>query len=147
MSAWSVSDWRSRSGRLRSDSWWNCWCGGSKPSSDRTLDKDLGAISRSIATGDVGASVGKRAKAEAIAEAQSRCAAYGAKDCTVGLTYKNQCAALVAPESGSGGKIAMAGAASKDVAAKAALKNCVDNGGGSCVVKYTDCSEPLFDKF
>ncbi len=109
--------------------------------------KTWGTISRSIATGDVGASVGKRAKAEAIAEAQSRCAAYGAKDCTVGLTYKNQCAALVAPESGSGGKIAMAGAASKDVAAKAALKNCVDNGGGSCVVKYTDCSEPLFDKF
>ncbi len=109
--------------------------------------KTWGAISRSIATGDVGASVGKRAKAEAIAEAQSRCSAYGAGDCVVGLAYKNQCAALVAPEPGSGGKISMAGGPSKDVATKAALNKCAENGGGSCVVKYTDCSEPLFEKF
>ncbi|WP_321573214.1 MULTISPECIES: DUF4189 domain-containing protein [Stenotrophomonas maltophilia group] len=109
--------------------------------------KTWGAISRSITTGDVGASVGKRAKAEAIAEAQSRCASYGAVDCAVGLTYKNQCAALVAPESGSGGRISMAGGPSKDVATKAAMKSCLDNGGRACVVKYTDCSEPLFEKF
>ena len=124
--------------------------GGTEPPSPRATGrwvKTWGAISRSVATGDVGASVGKRAKAEAVAEAQSRCAAYGAQDCAVGLTYKNQCVALAAPEPGSGGKISMAGGSSREVATEAVLKYCAENGGGTCTIKYTDCSEPLFEAF
>lgn len=62
--------------------------------------KTWGALSRSVVTGDVGASVGKRSKAEAVAEAQSRCATCGAKDCSVGITYKKPVRRLCGSGSG-----------------------------------------------
>ncbi|WP_329768171.1 DUF4189 domain-containing protein [Stenotrophomonas muris] len=109
--------------------------------------KTWGAISRSVATGDVGASVGKRSKAEAVAEAQSRCATYGAKDCTVGITYKNQCVAYADPAPGSKGLISMAGGPTREAASTEVLKYCAAHGGGQCTIKYTDCSEPIFQEF
>lgn len=63
--------------------------------------KTWGAISAS-ATGMVGVSVGKLSREEALAEADAGCRSKGATDCTNGFAYKNQCAALADPPSGSG---------------------------------------------
>jgi hypothetical protein len=52
----------------------------------------------------MGASVGKRTKAEAEKEAKDRCTTYGASDCTALIAYKNQCVAYAYPKrSGEGG--------------------------------------------
>ncbi|WP_414610657.1 DUF4189 domain-containing protein [Stenotrophomonas pavanii] len=109
--------------------------------------KTWGAISRSVATVYVGASVGKRSKAEAVAEARSRYAVYSAKDCTVGITYKYQCVAYADPALGSKGLISMAGDPTREAASTDVLKYCAAQGGGQCTIKYTDCSEPIFSEF
>ncbi|MEX7641313.1 DUF4189 domain-containing protein [Stenotrophomonas maltophilia] len=109
--------------------------------------KTWGAISRSVATVDVGVSVGKRSKAEAVAEAQSRYATYGAKDCTVGITYKNQCVAYADPVPGSKGLISIVGDPTREAASTEVLKYCAARGDGQYTIKYTDCSEPIFPEF
>ncbi|HFK2948040.1 TPA: DUF4189 domain-containing protein [Stenotrophomonas maltophilia] len=55
--------------------------------------KTWGAIAGAASTGDMGASVGRRSKREAVSEALARCATHGAKDCKIDTTYKNQCVA------------------------------------------------------
>lgn len=45
-----------------------------------------------------GVSTGKFSKSEAQNEAMAKCASHGEKDCTVKLTYFNQCAAISTPE-------------------------------------------------
>lgn len=109
--------------------------------------KTWGAISMSDATGSMGASVGKRSKSEAEKEARGRCATYGATDCSTAITYKNQCVAYADPEKGSNGRISISAGPSKEVASAEVLKYCASRGGGVCVIRYTDCTEPLFKSF
>jgi hypothetical protein len=101
----------------------------------------------SDATGSMGASVGKRSKSEAEKEARGRCAIYGATDCSTAITYKNQCVAYADPEKGSNGRISISAGPSKEVASAEVLKYCASRGGGACVIRYTDCTEPLFKSF
>ncbi|MCR8715685.1 DUF4189 domain-containing protein [Stenotrophomonas indicatrix] len=109
--------------------------------------KTWGAIATAVSTGDMGASVGRRSRQEAVSEALSRCSNYGAKDCKVGTTYKNQCVAYADPERGSRGRVSYSVASSKEEATSRVLSHCADIGGGQCKVLYTDCSEPIFESF
>jgi len=87
-------------------------------------------------------------KSDAAKEAQDRCASQGASDCRVLMTYKNQCAAYAyGKRSGMDGVVSTTRARSKDEAASSALQHCVVDGGQACKVVYTDCSEPLLQKF
>ncbi|WP_243402633.1 DUF4189 domain-containing protein [Stenotrophomonas sp. SPM] len=110
--------------------------------------KTWGAISYSEKVGTVGAVVGMLTKSDAAKEAQDRCTSQGASDCRVLMTYKNQCAAYAYGKgSGMDGVVSTTRARSKDEAASAALKHCAADGGQACKVVYTDCSEPLLQKF
>lgn len=108
--------------------------------------KTWGAIATAPSSGDMGASVGKRSKKEAAEEALMRCASHGAKDCRVGISYKNQCVAYADPEPGSNGTVSASVAASKEQASDLVLSHCAKRGGGQCKVLYTDCSEPVFEE-
>lgn len=106
-----------------------------------------GAVSTSGSTGDAGASVGKLSKSEALNEAKARCEKYGAKDCSKGFAYKNQCVALAFPQKGLNGRISISSAKDKDTATDNVLETCKKNGGGNCTVSYADCTEPVFKAF
>ncbi|WP_089153116.1 DUF4189 domain-containing protein [Stenotrophomonas pictorum] len=106
--------------------------------------KTWGVISVSR-SGDMGASVGQRSKRTAISEAQQRCATYGAKDCSVFASYKNQCIAYGIAQGGR--KIRSNTAATKEVAVQRVQEMCAKDGLVECEIKYTDCSEPIFEKF
>ncbi|MEN5204936.1 DUF4189 domain-containing protein [Stenotrophomonas sp. TWI700] len=106
-----------------------------------------GAVSTSGSTGDAGASVGKPSKTEALKEARVRCEKYGAKDCSKGFAYKNQCVALAFPQRGVNGRISISSAGSKELATSNVLETCKKNGGGDCTVSYADCTEPVFKSF
>ncbi|WP_228886483.1 DUF4189 domain-containing protein [Stenotrophomonas rhizophila] len=104
-------------------------------------------MSTSGSTGDAGASVGKLSKSEALNEAKARCEKYGAKDCSKGFAYKNQCVALAFPQKGLNGRISISSAKDKDTATDNVLETCKKNGGGNCTVSYADCTEPVFKAF
>lgn len=106
-----------------------------------------GAISTSAATGDAGAGIGKLSKSEALKEARENCAKYGATDCSKGFAYKNQCVALATPQRGSGGRVSVSAGGSKDAAAGYALDFCKKNGGGTCSIVYSECTEPVFKAY
>lgn len=106
-----------------------------------------GAIAGAASTGDMGASVGRRSKREAVSEALARCATHGAKDCKIDTTYKNQCIAYADPEPGSKGIVSISVAGSREEATSRVLSYCAKNGGGQCKVLYTDCAEPIFESF
>ena len=106
-----------------------------------------GAVSTSGSTGDAGASVGKLSKTEALKEARARCEKYGAKDCSKGFAYKNQCVALAFPKPGVKGRISISSAGSKEIATSNVLETCKKNAGGDCSVSYADCTEPVFKYF
>jgi hypothetical protein len=109
--------------------------------------KTWGAIAGAASTGDMGASVGQITKREAISEALERCGKYGAKDCKIDMTYRNQCVAYADPAPGSKGVVSISVAGSKEDAASRVLDYCAQNGGGQCKVLYSDCSEPIFESF
>jgi hypothetical protein len=107
--------------------------------------KTWGAIALSSG-GDTGVSVGKVRKADAVKEAELLCAQYGAADCKVAYSYKNQCAAAATPASGFGGTL-FARAGNKEIAMDLAIQACSRHGGDKCEVKYSACTEPLFERF
>ena len=109
--------------------------------------KTWGAIAGAASTGDMGASVGRRSKREAVSEALARCATHGAKDCKIDTTYKNQCVAYADPEPSSKGIVSISVAGSREEATNRVLSYCAKNGGGQCKVLYTDCAEPIFESF
>jgi hypothetical protein len=106
-----------------------------------------GAVAMDSSTGDVGVSVGKSSKRNALREAISRCKNYGATNCKIELAYQNQCA--VVAWASDGGK-AIGGAAitqsgpSVEVASQLALSACSKlRGGGECKIIYSDCTKPV----
>lgn len=106
-----------------------------------------GAISTSAATGDAGAGIGKLSKSEALREARENCEKYGAKDCSKGFAYKNQCVALATPHPGSGGRVSVSAGGSVGAAKGYALDLCKKNGGGACTIVYSECTEPIFKAY
>lgn len=106
--------------------------------------KTWGAIATSK-SGDAGVSKDRLTKAEAVKESIERCASWGATDCKVGLTYKNQCVASVSADKGKGTKM-NTGATIEDAIARA-TQDCKKSGSSTCSVAYSACTEPFFEKF
>ncbi|MCS3810061.1 DUF4189 domain-containing protein [Xanthomonas sp. 4461] len=102
-----------------------------------------------------GVTTGKRTKAEAETDALRRCASHGEKNCSVGLTYENQCAVIVEPQVDgkplSGGFVRFIGRKTIRAASDDALAICKkDNSkvtNANCKIVYTACSEPFFQDF
>ncbi|HGK7302245.1 TPA: DUF4189 domain-containing protein [Stenotrophomonas maltophilia] len=107
--------------------------------------KTWGAIALSPKSGDMGAAVGHKEKAAAVAEAQARCATYGAADCKVLTTYKNQCVAYATDTEKM--KVKSGTAASKEDATRVVMAACAKSGLNDCKVLYTDCFEPIFKSY
>ncbi|MFG6087062.1 MULTISPECIES: DUF4189 domain-containing protein [Stenotrophomonas] len=107
-----------------------------------------GAISHSEATSSVGVSTGLYSESDAKEEADRKCQAEGARDCAVILTYANQCAAWLVPQTKtSGSKSGVASGKTLSVAKNNAKQQCIDSGGKRCTVFYSDCTKPEFEKF
>lgn len=122
--------------------------GGSGGSSDPVptgrWHKTWGAVAFST-SGDAGAVVGKMSKDEAVAGAIEKCAQWGATDCKAGLTFKNQCAAVIQADRSLGTKLNTG--ATKEIALQRATESCKKAGSSSCTQVYSDCSMPAFEKF
>jgi len=108
----------------------------------------FGAIAQSMTVSTAGLAADKPSKDEAIAEALTMCAADGARDCELLLTYSNQCAAWLVPGSQGGGNMTglSAGKTIRE-AEKAARNFCKDTSGKKCKTFYSACSKPVFEKY
>ncbi|MEQ7991729.1 DUF4189 domain-containing protein [Xanthomonas hortorum] len=107
--------------------------------------KTWGAIAASSTTGDIGTTVGKFSEEEAKVAAMGQCALNGAIDCAISLTYRNQCAAVVASTTSSG--TVFQGSATVTRAIKIATQACEESYGGPCKVWYSECTKPVFQKY
>ncbi|WP_238692198.1 DUF4189 domain-containing protein [Xanthomonas arboricola] len=102
-----------------------------------------------------GVTTGKLSKAEAEADALSRCGSHGETNCQIGLAYKNQCAVVAEPHVNdkpfSEGYSAFIGASTVQKASDIALNKCNQTNrefsGSKCAIVYSACSEPIFEKF
>ncbi|HDS1825108.1 DUF4189 domain-containing protein [Stenotrophomonas sp. AG209] len=110
--------------------------------------KTWGAIAESKSTQDAGVSTGLRSKNEAEREAVSKCGASGARDCTVSMSYFNQCISWVIPSGRSGaGRAGLGTGATPELAHVASEAMCRNDRAGRCEVFYSNCTKPLFDEF
>ncbi|PPU69033.1 DUF4189 domain-containing protein [Xanthomonas pisi] len=108
--------------------------------------KTWGAIASSPTSGS-GASVGKLSKKEAEIEALARCSEGGEKDCTIALSYRNQCVAYAFPKSRLG-KSAVVSERSVEIASSKAISLCEKtHERGGCSIIYSACSEQIFERF
>ncbi|WP_454239189.1 DUF4189 domain-containing protein [Pseudomonas viridiflava] len=108
--------------------------------------KTWGAIAGS-AQGDQGwSSNGKYSENEASQDVLKKCTSSGATDCTVDLTYFNQCVAIAVPAQG-GGKGSMFTGKDEQVASARALDQCKVGYGVTCSISFTDCTKPIFKKY
>ncbi len=91
----------------------------------------------------MGTSVGQSSKRKAVREAIGICSSQGGKDCRVTAAYKNQCAVVAWPTV-PGGDAITTGAGSIEIATDIALQECSESqGGGSCTIVYSECTEPV----
>lgn len=96
--------------------------------------------------GDTGVARQKYSREEAEQEALSQCATSGARNCVVKISYENQCVAIASPTaSQTGAHIARDGSIAK--AGAVALSGCKKQGGFGCEVMYSECSDPIFERF
>jgi len=107
--------------------------------------KTWGAIAQAP-NGDTGVSSGKLSKKDAEIDALNKCGNWGAPNCNIKFTYKNQCVVSVDPVTGgSGGSIVSA--ASVPAAAELAKKNCEKWSGKECKESFSQCSDPFFKEY
>ncbi|MCC4589473.1 DUF4189 domain-containing protein [Xanthomonas sp. NCPPB 1067] len=124
------------------------------PASPRPLgkwNKTWGAVALDESgAGVVGVASGESSKRQAQKVALSSCFKVGGKDCRDWVTYFNQCAAVAEPYKdgkSSDGKLQFStGAALEKVTAKAE-KDCASVNNSSCRVIYSNCSDPIFERF
>ncbi|WP_353949491.1 DUF4189 domain-containing protein [Xanthomonas indica] len=107
--------------------------------------KTWGAIVMSDAGQEGWSSVGKFSKDDAVQDALDKCHAVGVSDCSVKMTYFNQCVAIANPAKGVGSSII----AAKDEreAGELASEACSKRTGSQCFVKFTECTRPFFKKY
>lgn len=107
-----------------------------------------GAIAHSRSTSLVGTATAETSRLSAERTALKKCAVEGADDCTVVMTYSNQCFAWVVPGVvGPGTQSGMAQAPTLEEATALAQKECKDGAGDACKPFYSDCAEPTFERF
>lgn len=103
--------------------------------------KMWGAIATSKTGGALGTVVGVDSQKEAEKIAMQDCKAKGGDGCKVGMSYHNQCAAMLV-----GSDVTLSRAESIAVAKTEGLKECVAR-GDNCRVYYSTCTEPRFVKY
>ena len=107
-----------------------------------------GAVAGSSSTSWAGSATDQPSKARAEKVALQKCADEGAKDCSVLMSYYNQCFAWVVPVSKSkGSRSGMGTGQTLDIATAVANKKCIDTTGRACEMFYSDCAKPTFEKF
>ena len=107
-------------------------------------EKTWGAIAGNPTTGILGSALGASSEAEAARRAISDCESKGGgTGCRVEIAYHNQCAVLVADDEAS----VFARAASIEEASRIGLSKCQADGGRSCRVFYSACTEPIFHRY
>ncbi|MEL4893232.1 DUF4189 domain-containing protein [Xanthomonas protegens] len=99
-----------------------------------------------------GVPTGAMSKSEAEQQALERCAKKGPTNCSVAITYQNQCAAIGEPRDGDKpspiGLAQFVSAPTKEMASDGVLKRCLaKNAGMRCEVIYIGCSEPVFRRY
>lgn len=104
--------------------------------------KTWGAIATSESLGEAGTTVGKLSESEARQAAIRLCAEGGAKDCKVHLVYRNQCAAFASSKD----ETFFQAAESEQVSIDLSLARC-EKSGLKCKVRYSGCTEPIFQKY
>ncbi|WP_295941968.1 DUF4189 domain-containing protein [uncultured Xanthomonas sp.] len=119
--------------------------------------KTWGAIAMGAGDGwnSLGVTTGKASKSEAEADALRRCSSDGVKDCRIGLTYQNQCAAVAEPQIGGraylDGLTNFVAAGSEKAAGDVAMERCEQDNravtGMQCKVIYTACSKAVFKRY
>ncbi|MGE8267671.1 MAG: DUF4189 domain-containing protein [Stenotrophomonas geniculata] len=110
--------------------------------------KTWGGIAVSASTSDAGVSTGHRSKKEAERKAVSECAASGASDCKVSMTYFNQCVSWVIPSGRTGNGLSGIGTGpTPGDAERAAQGVCKNDKPGACAPVYANCTEPLFRNY
>jgi hypothetical protein len=100
------------------------------------MDREMG---RSGAASDM--VTGDQAEAEAFLQCQKLKTA----KCKVDIVYANACVAMAWPV--EGGFVINRVGKDLDSAVSDAMKQCTAKNGGACIIKYTDCSMPSFDRF
>ena len=98
------------------------------------------------ANGDTGVSSQQASKADAEKQAIKECASSGNTDCTVAITYRNQCITAVNPVRGGKGST-ISSAATLDEALARATGQCEQASGGKCKASVAECSPPVFGRF
>lgn len=110
--------------------------------------KTWGAIAVSRATSDAGVSTGLRSKSAAEKEALSKCRMSGARDCSINMTYFNQCVSWAIPSGRSGGGQSGIGSGpTPESALQTARSLCKNDRQGPCDEVYADCTKPVFDRY
>lgn len=114
--------------------------------------KTWGAIADDqTGTGNIGVSVGKFSKAAASREAVETCESLGGGKCKVTLAYENQCVVIASPSIEGkevGGAPHTQSAENLELAIELVLPRCSKrNAGLECIVVYSACSEPVFERF
>lgn len=107
-----------------------------------------GAVAGSNSTSWVGSATDQASRTRAEKIALEKCAEEGATDCSVLMSYYNQCFVWVVPRTKArGARSGMGTGQTLKIATQAANRKCSDPAGGACEVFYSDCAEPTFEKF
>lgn len=105
-------------------------------------EKTWGAIAPSPKGGAVGVALGANSKEEAERLALADCESKGGGACEIGMSYRNQCAAMVLGTR----KYFTTSAASIDQAERDGIQYCKES-DDNCRVYYTACTEPVFHRY
>jgi hypothetical protein len=95
--------------------------------------------------GRTGASSGKATEALARSDALEQCRKLEGAMCTIDIVYSNGCVAMGWPV--EGGFVVNDVGEDAESAESGAMKQCMEKNGGACIIKYTDCSKPVFERF
>ncbi|NMT36178.1 DUF4189 domain-containing protein [Stenotrophomonas maltophilia] len=110
--------------------------------------KTWGAIAVSKATSEAGVSTGMRSRRAAEKEALSKCGISGAPDCSLNMTYFNQCVSWAIPAGRSGrGQSGIGSGPTPGAALETARSLCRNDQPGGCDEVYADCTQPVFDRY
>ncbi|WP_080932453.1 DUF4189 domain-containing protein [Xanthomonas albilineans] len=98
--------------------------------------------------GDVGVSTGKLNKEDAEKAAIENCEKGIEKKCHTITTYINQCIAVAEPNRTGNINLGIESGPSLEKISRAAIVDCQKyNEGIDCKISYTNCTEPVFQKF
>ncbi|MCQ2994325.1 DUF4189 domain-containing protein [Pseudomonas syringae] len=113
--------------------------------------KTWGAVALDRAdTGAIGASTGKTSERDAQQDAIYNCIKGGGADCKGWTTYENQCIAVAEPYKGEKsvlGSLQFVTGPSLEKIKGEASEKCTSKNNMTCRVFYSDCSEPIFERF